>query len=80
MGCAAKFIDYFVHDILDFSILSKDDTKFVQHNSVFNIKEAINEILDIQEDKIKMKNIKVKKVFIDFDSSNFVNTDIKRLQ
>lgn len=47
IGCAAKFIDYFVHDILDFSILSKDETKFIRHNTVFNIKEAINEILDI---------------------------------
>ena len=79
MKCASKFIDYFVHDILDFSILSNNETKFVHHNSIFNIQEAISEILEIQEDKIRMKNISVRIYYSGF-KSNFVNTDFKRLQ
>jgi signal transduction histidine kinase len=30
MTNSAKFIDYFVHDILDFSILTRPDTRFVK--------------------------------------------------
>jgi len=38
---AAKFIDFFVHDILDYTILNKDEKNFGKHISVFDIREAI---------------------------------------
>ena len=41
MGSATKFIDFFVHDILDFSILSKELSRFTKDISIFNIKEAV---------------------------------------
>jgi signal transduction histidine kinase len=64
---AAKFIDYFVHDILDYTILNKDTAKFVKNMEVFSIKSAIQEIVQILEDKIGMKRIKLKTLFKDFD-------------
>jgi hypothetical protein len=44
---AAKFIDFFVHDILDYTILNRDKKNFHKHITEFSIKEAIQEILEI---------------------------------
>jgi hypothetical protein len=60
---ATKFIDFFVHDILDYTILNKEQKNFVKNVSVFDIRESIQEIMDIQEDKINMKNITVERHF-----------------
>ena len=49
---ASKFIDYFVHDMLDYTILNKEDTSFMKTISSFDIRNAIGEIIEIQEDKI----------------------------
>ena len=57
MGCATKFIDFFVHDILDYTILNNDEHNFTKNLEIFNIKLAIQEILDILDDKVKMKQI-----------------------
>lgn len=57
---ATKFIDYFVHDMLDYSILNQDEKKFTKDISSFNIKDKINEVIEIQEDKIKFKEINCK--------------------
>ena len=54
---ATKFIDFFVHDMLDYSILNQDDKKFSKDITRFSILDAVNEIKEIQEDKIKLKNI-----------------------
>lgn len=85
---SVKFIDYFVHDILDFSILRKDDEKFTKDLSVFDIREAVKEIMEIQEDKVEMKEIKVSTTYMNFerpgeaerDTDFFIKTDQKRLQ
>ena len=53
---SAKFIDYFVHDILDYTLLNKEEKNFTKDISLFNIREAVAEIIGIQEDKSKMKN------------------------
>lgn len=37
MTSAAKFIDFFVHDILDYTILNKDDKNFTKDISVFDV-------------------------------------------
>ena len=47
LGCSVKFIDFFVHDILDYTLLMKQQSNFMKNNTVFNIKEAMNEIVDI---------------------------------
>ena len=59
MGSAAKFIDYFVHDMLDYTILNKDEKNFTKTIEKFNIKNAIYEIIEILEDKISMKSLQV---------------------
>ena len=42
MTSSAMFIDYFVHDILDFSILNKEGAKFTKDLNVFSIKDTVN--------------------------------------
>ena len=77
---ATQFIDFFVHDILDFSVLSKDDANFTPNNSVFDVREAIQHIINIQEDKTNMKSIQVRKLFVGFENKNYiVKTDLKRI-
>ena len=82
MTSACKFIDFFVHDILDYTILNEEDRNFIKESEVLDIKEAIDEIMEIQEDKIKMKNIRVKSYFYGFsEAGNYlVKSDQKRIQ
>ena len=68
MTSSAKFIDYFVHDILDFTILTNDSNNFIKNNTVFDIREAVQEIYQILEDKIAMKGI-----IINFNYSSLEN-------
>ena len=52
MAQAASFIDFFVHDILDYTILNKDDKNFQKHIEIFDVREAVSQIIELQEDKI----------------------------
>ena len=65
---AAKFIDFFVHDILDYTLLNKNVVGFVKHMEVFDIKKCIGEICMILSDKAGMKDIKFKTNLINFNS------------
>ena len=47
MASATKFMDFFVQDILDYTLLNKDENNFIKNITIFNIKLAINEIIDI---------------------------------
>ena len=67
MKSATNFIDFFVHDILDYSLMNKDEPTFTKNLTIFNIKMAVNEIIETLEDKCSMKNIKVSTKFIGFD-------------
>ena len=86
MGSATKFIDFFVHDILDYTLLNKDSKNFTKNFTIFNIKMAISEISETLEDKVKLKDISVQTLFEGFDKVNnhknrfLVFTDQKRLQ
>jgi signal transduction histidine kinase len=66
MTSSSKFIDYFVHDILDFSILSKVGGKFTKDLRVQSIQDSIEEIIEILEDKASMKHISIKTYYKDF--------------
>ena len=79
MQSASKFIDFFVHDVLDDTILNKDSKNFIKNSNNFNLKEAINEINHILEDKSVMKKVNVEIKFVGFDDL-IVKTDKKRLQ
>jgi hypothetical protein len=78
MISAVKFIDIFVHDILDYTLLNKKNKNFVKNMSTFNIKLAVEEIVNVWEDKATLKNNKVRTVYSGFDSY-MVKTDSKRL-
>jgi len=55
MGSAAKFIDYFVHDILDYTILNKQEKNFAKDLQIMDIRNTIEEIIEIQGDKAEIK-------------------------
>ena len=38
---ATKFIDFFVHDILDYTILNKQQKNFTKNSILIDIREAI---------------------------------------
>ena len=57
MNSATKFIDFFVHDILDYTVLKKDGSNFTKNITVFNVQDAVSEIIQTMNDKVKMKNI-----------------------
>ena len=78
MKSSAKFIDYFVHDMLDYTILTNKSQNFIKDISPFDLEECIQEIHEILEDKLKMKNIKLEVKLIGFDSNTQVRTDQKR--
>jgi len=80
MFSATKFIDYFVHDILDYTILNKQEKNFTKNFVVLDIREAIKEISDIMMDKIEMKAIDIQHHYKHFKDKFFMKTDMKRLQ
>lgn len=81
MNNYVKLIDYFVHDMLDYTVLQTDSDNFIHEVTSFDLSECINQIYEILEDKIKMKEIKVKISLSGFNSrSTNVQTDKKRLQ
>lgn len=84
---SVKFIDFFVHDIFDFSVLRKEDEEFTKDKQFFDIRDAVKEIVEIQEDKVEMKSLNVHTEFKNFpnglegETGNFVvKTDQKRFQ
>lgn len=76
MNSSSKFIDYFVHDMLDYTVLSNDKKNFIKKNAEFSLNGSIQEIIQIMNDKIEMKNLKLR---IDIPYVK-VLTDQKRLQ
>lgn len=50
MLSSTKFIDFFIHDILDYTLLIKKEKNFTKNLSIFDIRKAVNEILEILYD------------------------------
>ena len=80
MTSSAKFIDYFVHDMLDYTVLTNDKQNFIKDLQEFNVKEAILQILKILEDKAIIKGITTSVVIVGFQKDYRIVTDQKRLQ
>ena len=78
---AAKFIEFFIHDMLDYGVLLKGG-KFIKDIKVFRIKETIEEISDILESKITIKRINLVIEYENFSDIDLdcIKTDQKRLQ
>ena len=47
-------------------MLNKDDKNFTKHFTLFNIKDAVNEIIETLEDKVKLKDITVETIYEGF--------------
>ena len=59
MSSSTKFIDFFVHDMLDYTILNSNEANFTKNISVSNIKNVLNEVIEIMNDKVQMKAINI---------------------
>ena len=83
-GCkissATKFIDFFVHDILDYTLLNEKEENFMPNNTLFNLETSISEIKEILIDKIKLKAINIDIKIKNFDNDYIIKTDQKRMQ
>ena len=75
MTSSAKFIDYFVHDMLDYTVLTNECSKFIKIVTIFDIRGAIEEIYHILEDKASMKEIKIEMNYLHFDGNYLIETD-----
>ena len=51
MVSATKFIDFFVHDILDYTLLNNKDKNFTKNITVFDIQSSIDDVVDTLSDK-----------------------------
>ena len=63
MNSAAKLIDFFVHDILDYTILKTTLEHFKKNCEVFDIRDALQEIHQILHDKADLKQIQVNTIY-----------------
>ena len=79
MSSACKFIDFFVHDILDYTLLNKESNTFMKDNKTFEIPQAIKEIQEILDDKISLKKINLDIQYRGFNGLFSAKTDRKRL-
>ena len=79
MMVAGQFIDFFIHDVLDYSVLNNSSKQFIKTNEVFETKEAISNVIQMVEDKTKMKNIEIRTTFKDENDIKYIKTDKKRL-
>ena len=69
-----------MHDILDYTLLNKNEVGFVKQMEVFDINKCVSEICMILSDKASMKEIDFQTQFLNFDDHNtsgqyFIKTD-----
>ena len=60
MKTAGQFIDFFIHDVLDYSVLNNQSKNFIKSPECFEIREAITTVVQMVEDKTLMKKIEIK--------------------
>ena len=51
MSHATKYIDFFIGDILDYSVINKTSENFKKENRTFDIRRAITTVVDLVTDK-----------------------------
>ena len=59
-----------MHDILDYTLLNKNEVGFVKQMEVFDINKCVSEICMILSDKASMKEIDFQTQFLNFDDHN----------
>ena len=53
----SQLIDFFVHDMLDFGVLSEKAENFTRTLEIFDLQLALNEIQEIFHEKLSSKRI-----------------------
>ena len=75
---AAKLLNFYVADLLCLAQIEKGT--FRKNISSFDLREAIQEVITIQDEKAKSKNITLRQTLVGFDGDNFtVSTDKMRI-
>ena len=77
---SAKHIDHYVSDILDYTVLCDDQNQLIKENVIFEVQEAFEQVIEIEQDKITLKNLDIQFEFLGFSNKLLVKTDKKRLQ
>mmetsp|Transcript_12541 Transcript_12541/g.21114 ORF Transcript_12541/g.21114 Transcript_12541/m.21114 type:complete len:408 (-) Transcript_12541:644-1867(-) len=78
-SASAKILRFLVNDMLDFARLKQD--KFVKEVKTFDIREAVQEIVEIQQYQADRLGIALETEFRNFEACAFlVTTDAQRLQ
>ena len=62
---STKILSFLVNDILDFAQISAGKFRSITHN--FNVKEAIEEVVVIQQEKANFNKIKIEVEFENFE-------------
>lgn len=77
----SEFIHFFVDDMLDYTVLKNKEQNFSKNEGYFDVKLSVQEIVEMQEDRLKLKDICIHTYFVGFDENDFiVKSDKKRLQ
>lgn len=63
-------MNLFVNDLVDWSLIKKQESNFTCDNQIFNIKDSINEIIEIMEEKAQKNAINIRTKFINFPKRN----------
>lgn len=66
---------FLINDILDYAHLQQG--KFRKHNTCFDLKKAVDEVLDIQQYKAEQMGIILKKSFENFDALTTTRDNFK---
>lgn len=88
---SSKLIDFFVHDILDYAVLNGKNQNFTKRIQIFDVRDSVDQIIELMKDKAQMKNITIKTEFFGFKAhlvelrsgtchKYLVKSDEKRLQ
>ena len=56
----ASYIDFFLHDMLDFSVLSEKAENFVRTIENIDLEETFNFMYEIFHEKLELRKIKMK--------------------
>ena len=76
---STKLLNFYVADLLSLSQIEKN--KFRKNESKFCLREAVEEVIRIQQDKINQNQLQVKTEFLGFRTGDYaVITDKMRLQ
>ena len=73
MSSSTKFIDFFVHDMLDYTILKNSSKIFMKNIVVSNINDVVNEVTDILIDKLNMMEISLDLQFFGFNTLDHIS-------